>query len=116
MMPELYVGVDVAKDWLDIYHPHRGARRIHNASAALKAFSAACAKEGAWIVFEASGGYDHLLRAALEAAHVIMTRVRACSSLKDWGMAVARRRGARRAKLALARKLGAVHHGKPATA
>jgi hypothetical protein len=75
MMQELYVGVDVAKDWLDIHHPHCGARRIDNAPAALKAFSAACAKEGAWIVFEASGGYDHLLRAALEAAPVRFSRV-----------------------------------------
>lgn len=65
--------------------------------------------------------------APFEAAHVIMTRVRAWSSLKAWGMAVARRRGARRAKVALARKLGVVlrrmwvdgvdfRHGKPATA
>ena len=39
-----------------------------------------------------------------------MTRVRAWSALKTWGMAVARRRGARRAKVALARKLGVVLH------
>jgi len=75
MMQELYVGVDVAKDWLDIHHPYRGARRIDNAPAALKAFAATCAKEGGWIVFEASGGYDHLLRAALEAAQVRFSRV-----------------------------------------
>lgn len=75
MMQEVYVGVDVAKDWLDIHHPHRGGRRIDNAPAALKAFSAACAKEGVWIIFEASGGYDHLLGAALEAADVRFSRV-----------------------------------------
>ena len=39
-----------------------------------------------------------------------MTRVRAWSALKAWGMAVGRRRGARRAKVALARKLGVVLH------
>ncbi|MEM7679183.1 MAG: hypothetical protein AAF449_24655 [Myxococcota bacterium] len=75
MMQELHVGVDVAKDWLDIQYPDRGARRLQNAPAALKAFSAARAKEGAWIVFEASGGYDHLLRAALKAAQVRFSRV-----------------------------------------
>lgn len=75
MMQEVYVGVDVAKDWLDIHHPRRGARRIDNAPAALKAFSATCAREGAWIVFEASGGYDHLLLAALKAAQVRFSRV-----------------------------------------
>ena len=54
---------------------------------------------------------DASVRVALfEAAHVIMTRVRAWSALKTWGMAVARRRGARRAKVALARKLGVVLH------
>lgn len=75
MMQEAFVGVDVAKAWLDIHHPEHGARRIDNAPAALRAFAAACAKEGAWVVFEASGGYDHLLRAALEAAAVRFSRV-----------------------------------------
>lgn len=66
------------------------------------------------------------IRVALfEAAHVIMTRLRAWSAQKAWSMAVARRRGARRAKVALERKLGVVlhrmwkdgadfHHEKPA--
>lgn len=75
MMQEVVNGVDVAKDWLDIYHPRHGARRIDNAPTALRAFTAACAKEDVWVVFEASGGYDHLLRAALEAAKVRFSRV-----------------------------------------
>jgi hypothetical protein len=41
---------------------------------------------------------------------VILTRVGAWSSLRAWAMAVARRRGARRAKVALARKLAVVLH------
>ena len=45
-----------------------------------------------------------------EAAHVIMTRVAKWSKLKAWAMNVARRRGAKRAKVALARKLGVVLH------
>lgn len=48
--------------------------------------------------------------ALLKAAHVIMTRVAAWSTLKAWAMNLARRRGARRAKVALARKLGVVLH------
>lgn len=75
MMQEVFIGVDVAKGWLDIHHPRNGARRIDNAPAALRSFTAACAKEGAWVVFEASGGYDHLLRAALETATVRFSRV-----------------------------------------
>lgn len=54
---------------------------------------------------------DAAVRVALyEAAHVILTRVSAWSSLKAWAMTVARRRGAKRAKVALARKLGVVLH------
>src|SRR5215218_6511725 len=33
------------------------------------------AKEGAWVVFEASGGYDRVLRDALEAGGVRFSRV-----------------------------------------
>ena len=48
--------------------------------------------------------------ALFEAAHVIMTRVASWSTLKGWAMNVARQRGAKRAKVALARKLGVVLH------
>lgn len=64
MMQEVFVGVDVAKNWLDIHHPRLGARRIDNTPAAARTFAAACARNGAWVVFEASGGYDRLLREA----------------------------------------------------
>jgi transposase len=54
---------------------------------------------------------DASVRVALfEAAHVIMTRVAAWSKLKAWAMNVAKRRGAKRAKVALARKLGVILH------
>jgi hypothetical protein len=46
--------------------------------------------------------------ALFEAAHVLMTRVATWSKLKAW--AVAKRRGAKRAKVALARKIGVVLH------
>ncbi|WP_235952555.1 hypothetical protein [Falsiroseomonas algicola] len=75
MTQQVYVGVDVAKDWLNIYHPGRGAARIDNTPAAARSFAARCAKEGAWIVFEARGGYDHQPRDALEAAGVPFSRI-----------------------------------------
>ena len=54
---------------------------------------------------------DAVVRVALfEAAHVMMTRVAGWSSLKTWAMAIARRRGAKRAKVALARKLAVIMH------
>jgi len=54
---------------------------------------------------------DASVRVALyEAANVLLTRGARFSSLKRWAMEVAKRRGARRAKVALARKLGTVLH------
>jgi transposase len=74
-MQEVFVGVDVAKDWLDVHHPGRGARRIENTPTAVRAFAVSSAKAGLWIIFEASGGYDRLLRDALEAQGVRFSRV-----------------------------------------
>lgn len=54
---------------------------------------------------------DASVRVALyEAANVLLTRTTRFSALKRWAMEVAKRRGARRAKVALARKLGTVLH------
>ncbi len=51
------------------------------------------------------------MRAALyEAANVMLTRAGKFSTLKRWALEVARRRGMRRAKVALARKLSTVLH------
>lgn len=75
MTDQIFVGVDVAKDWLDIHHASHGATRINNSHAAVRSFAARCAKEGAWVMFEASGGYDHQLRDALESAQVRFSRI-----------------------------------------
>lgn len=54
---------------------------------------------------------DRLVRTALyEAASVMLTRTVRFSSLKAWGMAVAKRRGTRKARVALARKLAVILH------
>lgn len=54
---------------------------------------------------------DAMLRTALfEAAHIVLTRATRYSSLKHWALDVAKRRGMKRAKVALARKLGFVLH------
>lgn len=45
-----------------------------------------------------------------EAAQVMLTRVKGFSALKRWAMDVARRRGMKRATVALARKLATVLH------
>jgi transposase len=54
---------------------------------------------------------DAMMRTALyEAAQVLLTRTRTWSWLKAWGMQVARRRGAKKAIVALARRLAVVMH------
>lgn len=54
---------------------------------------------------------DRLMRALLfEASTVLLTRVKRWSSLKAWGMAIARRRGLWRARVAVARKLAVIMH------
>jgi transposase len=54
---------------------------------------------------------DAMVRSALyEAAQVMLTRVGKFSTLKRWAMEVAKRRGQKRAKVALARKLATVLH------
>jgi transposase len=54
---------------------------------------------------------DASVRVALfEAAHVMLTRSAKWSSLKSWAIRLAQRRGLKRAKVALARKLAVVLH------
>jgi len=54
---------------------------------------------------------DTLARTLMyEAAVVLMTRVKRASSLKDWAEAIAKRSGAGKARVALARKLSVILH------
>ncbi len=54
---------------------------------------------------------DAMARTALyEAAQSMLTRTQRFSTLKHWALEVAKRRGMRRAKVALARKLATVLH------
>ncbi|MFB9985092.1 IS110 family transposase [Mesorhizobium kowhaii] len=54
---------------------------------------------------------DELARTALyEAAHTLLVRSKKWSSLRAWGMNVAKRRGMARARVAVARKLAVILH------
>jgi len=54
---------------------------------------------------------DEMVRTTLyEAANVLLSRITRFSKLKRWGMDVAKRRGSKRAKVALARKIGVILH------
>ena len=57
---------------------------------------------------------DELARTALyEAAHSLLTRSRKWSSLRAWGMQVAKHRGMARTRVAVARKLAVILLGLP---
>lgn len=69
------LGVDVAKDWIDIYDLSSGRiARIDTTPRALSAF-AAKVPEGTLVVFEASGGYERPLAEALEQTGAVYVRV-----------------------------------------
>lgn len=52
-----------------------------------------------------------MVRTALyEGAHILLTRAVRFSALKRWALEVAKRRGMKRAKVALARKLAVIPH------
>ncbi|MGY0782773.1 IS110 family transposase, partial [Azospirillum argentinense] len=54
---------------------------------------------------------DAMVRTALyEAANVLLSRTTRFSTLKRWALEVAKRRGVKRVKVALARKLATVLH------
>lgn len=54
---------------------------------------------------------DQMVRSVLyEAANILLSRVTRFSALKRWGMDLAKRRGTKRAKVALARKIGVIMH------
>jgi transposase len=54
---------------------------------------------------------DAMLRANLyEAANVLLTRVSKWSALKAWGLRIAKWKGLRKAKVAVARKLAVILH------
>jgi transposase len=74
-MPQTFVGVDVSKHWIDAHHLSTGrGERVAAAPAALRAFAASLGGD-AFVVCEASGGYERPLTDALAAAGVAHARV-----------------------------------------
>jgi transposase len=73
-LPRDVLGVDVAKGWIDVFSLASGAgRRLATTPAALALFAGTAI--GALVVFEASGGYERPLAAALTRAGVPYARV-----------------------------------------
>lgn len=75
-IPYLYVGCDVSKHWLDIFDPTEGrSRRIANTVQATAELADALSDRNAFVVFEATGAYDRVLRTALHRAKVANARL-----------------------------------------
>jgi transposase len=74
-MPQTFIGVDVSKSWIDAHHLSNGhGERVATTPAALRAFAATLAGD-AFVICEASGGYERPLTDALAAAGVAHARV-----------------------------------------
>lgn len=75
-MREFVVGFDVSKYWIDTCDPDRRHGKIECTVKALRTFARRMPKAGAFVVFEATGGYDTPpLREALETAGVTYVRL-----------------------------------------
>lgn len=79
-LPLHFVGCDVSKDWLDLWcEGFKQPRRLSNDAAGWQALLAQLAElgplEGCTVAFEATGGYEAGLRAALLEAGVTVQRL-----------------------------------------
>ncbi|MEM8760109.1 MAG: transposase [Pseudomonadota bacterium] len=97
-VPKDVLGVDVAKDWIDVFAFSTGhRRRVAATKAGLAGFARAAA--GAFVVFEASGGYERPLAAALAQAGVVFARVNPRQA-RDFARATGRLAGWQAGRLA----------------
>jgi transposase len=70
------MGIDISKQMLDVFDAGVGrAERIANASSDIEELARRCAAADVFVVFEATGRYDALLRQALSSAGVRFARV-----------------------------------------
>ncbi len=74
-MTRTYIGVDVAKRWIDVFDPAAGRCRVAMEGKELRAFARNLAQRDVIVTLEASGGYETPLVLALEAAGAAYARV-----------------------------------------
>ena len=76
-LPKIYVGVDVSKKMLDVYyHPTGKKSSVENTKNGMKHLVKELSQSHVEnVVFEASGGYENLLRNTLEAKEIKFWRV-----------------------------------------
>ncbi len=69
-----YIGVDIAKGWIDVFDPET-ARATHILSSPKRLANFARGLKNCIVVFEASGGYERPLAEALAAQNIAYARV-----------------------------------------
>jgi transposase len=75
MIQHNYIGCDISKDMLDMFDPRsRRSQRVANQAGPIEAFVAGLAPGRDFVVMEATGVYDRLLRHALAKAGIASTR------------------------------------------
>ncbi|TGQ76288.1 IS110 family transposase, partial [Mesorhizobium sp. M8A.F.Ca.ET.207.01.1.1] len=75
MIAQNYVGCDISKQWLDFFDETSGRlRRIDNQADAIAAYVAGLDPSRDFVVMEATGVYDRLLRHALGKAGIAFSR------------------------------------------
>jgi transposase len=89
MIAPVFVGIDVSKATLDIYADGFGHRRIDNTSQAIAAIIAGLPRP-CFVVMEATGSYDAVLRQELEQAALPYARVNP-EQARDFARATGRR-------------------------
>jgi len=72
-MSQVYIGVDISKNWIDISHPVHGSTR--HTMDDLDGFAACASAEQAIVIFEATGRYDRPLALALRTAGARFVRL-----------------------------------------
>ncbi|MDF0603959.1 IS110 family transposase [Psychromarinibacter sp. C21-152] len=73
-MAYTYIGVDLSKDWLDIYHPETGPDRVANRAPAIRAWLARLAPTEL-VVFEATSLCDGVILRCLDARRHVFHRL-----------------------------------------
>lgn len=74
-MTQDYIGVDLSKDWLDVFDPAHGkARRVKNAPRSVRAWLGKL-RADVCVVIEATSGCDALIMAEAAASGVGLARV-----------------------------------------
>lgn len=71
-----YIGCDVSKSWLDVFDPRTGrVQHLDNTSEAISKFVSSLQGQNAFVLFEATGTYDSVLRTSLHTAGIASARL-----------------------------------------